>query len=116
MIAIAPDKVIFFKQKAVKFLYFSTKTYLMGTHQKHLSEVLLMSTHNICFHGEIRKNIIWIPSLIWSFDCAIFNQRLDLLKPANIRSDGFDKRQIIRIQLKNNCAVFNQRVTVITHF
>ena len=27
----------------------------MGTHLKHLGEALLMSTHNICFHGEIRK-------------------------------------------------------------
>ena len=29
----------------------------MGNHEKHLGEVLLISTHNIklCFHGEIRK-------------------------------------------------------------
>ena len=27
----------------------------MGTHWKCLDELLLMSTHNICFHGEIRK-------------------------------------------------------------
>ena len=26
-----------------------------GTHYKYLIELLLMSTHNICFHGEIRK-------------------------------------------------------------
>ena len=25
-----------------------------------------MSTHNICFHAEIKKNIIWISRLIWS--------------------------------------------------
>ena len=27
----------------------------MGTHYKCLAEALLMSTHNICFHWEIRK-------------------------------------------------------------
>ena len=32
-----------------------------------LNEALLMSTHNICFSGEIRKNIMWIHSLIWSY-------------------------------------------------
>ena len=37
------------------FSYFSVKTYVVGTHQKRLGEALLMSTHNICFHGEIRK-------------------------------------------------------------
>ena len=26
----------------------------MGTHKKRLGEALLMSTHNIRFHGEIR--------------------------------------------------------------
>ena len=26
-------------------------------------ETLLMSTHNICFSGEIRKNINWMPFL-----------------------------------------------------
>ena len=29
-----------------------------------------MSTHNICFHGGIRKNILWItPSLISGGNC-----------------------------------------------
>ena len=39
----------------------STKTYLVGTHEKRLAKALLMSTHNICFHEEIRKKtLIWI--------------------------------------------------------
>ena len=30
--------------------------YVVGTHkERNLTEVLLMSTHNICFHEEIRK-------------------------------------------------------------
>ena len=37
------------------FSYFSTKTYVGGTHQKHLSELVQMSTHTIGFCGEIRK-------------------------------------------------------------
>ena len=31
------------------------KTYVVGTHYKDPAEALLMSTYNICFHGEIRK-------------------------------------------------------------
>ena len=31
------------------------KTYVVGTHYKCLTEALLMSTHNICFHGEKGK-------------------------------------------------------------
>ena len=38
----------------ILFSYFLMKI-CCGTHQKHLTEVLLMSTHNICFPGEIRK-------------------------------------------------------------
>ena len=33
----------------------SPQKHIVGTHQKCLSETLLMSTHNICFSGEIRK-------------------------------------------------------------
>ena len=51
--------------------YFSMKTYVVGTHQKHLGEVLLMTTHNICFHGEIRKKYQYFftekKRLIWSY-------------------------------------------------
>ena len=31
------------------------KAYVVGTHLKRLAEALLMSTHNMCFRGEIRK-------------------------------------------------------------
>ena len=34
---------------------FSVKTYGVCTHWKHLNEMLPMSTHNICFHGDRRK-------------------------------------------------------------
>ena len=42
--------------------YFSKKTYVVGTHYKCLSEVLLRSTHNLCFCGEIspRKHKLWV--------------------------------------------------------
>ena len=33
------------------------KPYVVGTHQKRLSEALPMSTHNICFNGELEKII-----------------------------------------------------------
>ena len=35
--------------------YSCMKTYIGGTYQKCLSEALLISTYNICFHAEIRK-------------------------------------------------------------
>ena len=35
------------------FFYFSTKSYNVSTHLKHLIEVLLMSIHAIYFPGEI---------------------------------------------------------------
>ena len=37
------------------FLFLHENIYVVGTHQKCLAKVLLMSTHNICLRGEIRK-------------------------------------------------------------
>ena len=51
---IAPDKT-HFSPKNTDFSYFSTKTYVVKFIRKCLKEVLLMSTHNICFHGETRN-------------------------------------------------------------
>ena len=48
--SIAPDKGLNFQPKVLIFFLF--------LHKKHMlwySEALLMSTHNICFHGKIRK-------------------------------------------------------------
>ena len=41
-----------------------------------------MSTHNICFYQEIRKNIMWIPLLIcsWAHVGALSHLLLVLLK------------------------------------
>ena len=40
------------------FSYLSIKkTYVVGTHWKRLTEALPMSTHNICFNGELEKII-----------------------------------------------------------
>ena len=52
---IALDKMLFSNQKYWFFSFLSTKTYVVGTHLKSLCKVLLMSTHNICFCGEIWK-------------------------------------------------------------
>ena len=41
--------------KSGYFSYFSMKTYVVGTHEKRITEALLMSTHNICFCRELRK-------------------------------------------------------------
>ena len=60
---IATDKALFSSEKCWYLSYFSTKTYVVGTHQKGLGEVLLMSTHNICFRWEIRKILCGYPLL-----------------------------------------------------
>ena len=49
------------------FFFFLPENYVEGTHLKCLSEALLMSTHNMCFHIERRisttfgckKHLIW---------------------------------------------------------
>ena len=45
------------------FLFLLSKTYeyALGTHQKRLAEALLMSTHIICFYGEVEKSILYNP-------------------------------------------------------
>ena len=63
------------------FSYFSMKTYVLGTHKKCLNEVLLMSTHNICLHGKIRKYINaadWQKHLIRSYGYGCFTQVSEL--------------------------------------
>ena len=79
---IAPDK----RSIHINIFPISIWKHVMGTHnKKHLSEVLLMSTHNICFYGEIRKNWYFLAEkknqthLIWSYNdyhinCTIFLQ------------------------------------------
>ena len=65
---IASDKANFSIEKYWYFSYFSIKTYVVGTHQKRLAKALLMSTHSICFRGEIRKILCWYTFLsgaIW---------------------------------------------------
>ena len=52
-VCIALDKALHStKTVLIFFFYFYIKTYIVSTHQKRLNEALLMSTHNICFHGE----------------------------------------------------------------
>ena len=40
------------------FFYIFPQKHVVGTQQKHLSEALLISTHNTYFHGEIRKKYL----------------------------------------------------------
>ena len=46
------DKIFFFNPKVLIFFLFLHKTYVVGTHKKRLIEALLMSIHNICYHGD----------------------------------------------------------------
>ena len=44
------------------------KIYVEDTNEKQLDEKRLWSTHNICSHGEIRKQFSADTPLIWSYD------------------------------------------------
>ena len=61
-LVIATDKPFFHPKNADIFLI-SPRKHVVGTHYKRLTEVLLMSTHNICFRGEIRKILCGYPLL-----------------------------------------------------
>ena len=52
------NDIVSFEQLGPDILSFLHKTYFVATHSKHLSEMLLMSTHNICSCEEKRKNIV----------------------------------------------------------
>ena len=43
------------------------RRYDAGTHYKRFTEALQMSTHNISFHGKIRKKLVAIPSYLELF-------------------------------------------------
>ena len=60
LIIIALVKALFSIQKYWCFSDFSTKTYVEVI---YVVEALLMSTHNICFRGEIRKIFTGYPPL-----------------------------------------------------
>ena len=46
----------FFQSRNIEiFSYFPKKTYVVGPHYRRLAKMLLMSTRNIGFRGEIRK-------------------------------------------------------------
>ena len=54
----------FFKQKVMVFFLCLHKNVCCGfSLEAPLSEALLMSTHNICFHGETREILMLIPLL-----------------------------------------------------
>ena len=62
---IAPDKVLFFfHPKSMDIFLILPQRHVMSTHQKHLREALLTSTHNICFCEEIRKILSGWPLFI----------------------------------------------------
>ena len=99
----APDKPLFSTKKYWWFSYFSRKAYVVGSDKKCLDKELLISIHNICFCGEIRKKK-YLPdtSLIWSyshgkyFTCQVISYKIyettkteKLLVIFFIQKDGF---------------------------
>ena len=50
------------------FTYQSVLTYVLGAQKNHHIEMVLLSTHNICFDWEIRKLIFWYAHLTQCLD------------------------------------------------
>ena len=48
--------MIFFNIKLLLFSYPSILTFVLDAKKNRLIETVLLSTHNICFGSEIRKN------------------------------------------------------------
>ena len=61
-ICIATDKGIFFHPKNADIYLISPRKHMLWYPLEALGEALLMSTHNICLHGEIRKILCGYPS------------------------------------------------------
>ena len=55
--------MLFFNQNVSIFFLFLNENIYYGCLLEALTEVLLMSTHIICFCEEIRKTFIWVPLL-----------------------------------------------------
>ena len=64
--------------KSIDFSYISKKRYIGGSHCKHFSNTLLMSTYNISFCGEIREIFTWI--LLISVFTLVLQSRLTLFR------------------------------------
>ena len=57
------DRMIFFSTENVIFFVFLNENICCGAHLNRLIEMLPMSTHNVCFHQEIRILDIWMAPL-----------------------------------------------------
>ena len=67
---IGPDKQIFlFRGKLWLFSYPSVPTFVLGAQKNHLIEMVLLSTHNICFGWEIRKLVF---NEAWNMQIIIY--------------------------------------------
>ena len=90
------------------FFLFLHMTLCISTHQKHLIEALLMITHNLCFHGEIRKiSSYWLKKnkqtkkkqtnkkktqLIWRYGIWIHSDRSVILTFSTLWTDSADDK------------------------
>ena len=90
-----------------KKAFISPRKHVVGSHKKHLCDMLLMNTHNICFCGEIQKISMFQvvkKCLIWNYvtygwismtrlnsrreflSCDIFSQKKKLNIPFRLPS------------------------------
>ena len=57
------------------------KTYLVGTHKKHLTEALVMSTITYMYlFVENKKDIMWIPPFTWSYDNTVWGMKVCVME------------------------------------
>ena len=80
IISDAPSKQVrcysFFSKSVINFSDFFIKSYVVGTNLKRLTEALQMSTHNICFYGELDKNYPKYPSLASYLTVMMFSGKV----------------------------------------
>ena len=58
-------KIFCVKLSLFSYQYFLA--YVLGAQKNRLFETVLLSTHNICFGGEIKKNIFFCYALLTKF-------------------------------------------------
>ena len=69
---IAHDKMLFFQSKSIDIFLISPWKRVLWVLISSLGKALLMSTHNICFHREIRKIFTLYPLLFKTCKNSLF--------------------------------------------
>ena len=104
---IAQDEGHFSPEKWWYFTCVSMKTYVVGTHWKHLNEMLPMSTHHICLVWEIKE----IHSRYPSYLGLLHSLKEDTIKKCYSSSTSISVRTIFSASLTHSASVLRGLLT-----